>query len=152
LARFHRPKNAYEGKFSIPYCIATALRKGKISLEDFTDGKVADPETQALLSKVDFEYPDEYIKDKTSLTQEVVVRLRNGAEYSRKVEVPKGDPENPLTDEEISAKFIDCTRSVLSQTKIEKALEMVARLESLKKISQLMKLITFTAELGNDKT
>jgi 2-methylcitrate dehydratase PrpD len=151
LARFHRPKNAYEGKFSIPYCIATALRSGKVSLEDFTDEKVIDPKTQALLSKVDFEYPDEYIKDTTSLTQEVVAKMSNGAEYFQKVEVPKGDPESPLTDEELSAKFIDCTRLTLSQTKIEKALEMVARLESLKNISQLMKLITFTTELEEDK-
>jgi 2-methylcitrate dehydratase PrpD len=151
LARFHRPMNAYEGKFSIPYCIATALRRGKISLEEFTDEKVTDPKTQALLSKVDFEYPDEYIKDRTTLTQEVVVKLSNGAEYSRKVEIPKGDPKNPLTDEEISAKFIDCARLSLPQTEIEKALEMVTHLESLKKISQIMKLITFTTELGGDK-
>ena len=151
LARFHRPKNAYEGKFSIPYCIATALQRGKISLEDFTDEKVTDPKTQALLSKVDFEYPDEYVKDTTNLTQEVVVKLSNGAEYSRKVEVPKGDPESPLTDEELTAKFIDCTRLALSQTKIEKALEMVAHLESLKKISQFMNLITFITELREDK-
>jgi 2-methylcitrate dehydratase PrpD len=146
LARFHRPKNAYEGKFSIPYCIATALRRGKISLEDFTDEKVNDPKTQALLSKVDFEYPVEYIKDTTTLTQEVVVRLSSGAEYSRKVEVPKGDPGNPLTDEELSAKFVDCVRSVLSQEKIDEGIEMIAHLESLKKISQLMELITFTTE------
>jgi 2-methylcitrate dehydratase PrpD len=150
LARFHRPKNANEGKFSIPYCIAASLLRGKISLKDFTDEKVADPETQALLSKVDFEYPEEYIKGTKILAQEVVVKLSNGTEYSRKVEAPKGDPESPLTDEELSAKFIDCTRLALSQTKIEKVLEMVAHLESLKNISQLMKLITYTTELSEE--
>jgi 2-methylcitrate dehydratase PrpD len=151
LAKFHKPLNAYEGKFSIPYCIATALRRGKVLLEDFTDEKVTDVEIQALLSKVDFEYPDEYIQDTMNLTQEVVVKLGNGTEYSRKVEVPKGDPESPLTDEELSAKFIDCTRSALSQMEIEKVLEMVGHLESLKSISELMKLITFRTELGEDK-
>jgi 2-methylcitrate dehydratase PrpD len=146
LARFHRPKSANEGKFSIPYCIAASLLRGKISLGDFTDEKVADPETQALLSKVDFEYPDEYIKDTMTLAQEVVVKLSNGAEYSRKVEVPKGDPESPLTDEELSAKFIDCAHLSLSQMEIEKVMEMVSGLESLGHISKLMKIITFPSQ------
>ena len=144
LARFHRPQNAYEGKFSIPYCIATALLRGKISLEDFTDEKVTDPKTQALLSKVDFEYPDEYLKDTMNLTQEVVVKLSNGAEYSYKVDVPKGEPQNPMADEELSAKFIDCARLSLPQTEIEKVLKMVNKLESLENISELMKIMTYT--------
>jgi 2-methylcitrate dehydratase PrpD len=144
LARFHRPQNAYEGKFSIPYCIATALQRGKISLEDFTDEKVTDPKTQALLSKVDFEYPDEYLKDTMNLTQEVVVKLSNGAEYSYKVDVPKGEPQNPMADEELSAKFIDCTRLSLPQMEIEKVLKMVSKLEFLENISELMKIMTYT--------
>lgn len=143
LARFHRPKSAYEGKFSIPYCIAAALLRGKVLLEDFTDEKVAAPEAQALLSKVEFLYPEEYIRNPMSLTQEVVVKLSNGAEYSYKVDVPKGDPQNPMADEELSAKFIDCARMSLPQMEIEKVLEMVSKLESLDHIAELMKIITY---------
>ncbi len=82
LARFHKPKSAYEGKFSIPYCIAAALLRGKVLLEDFTEERVAAPEAQALLSKVEFQYPQEYKDNPMALKAEVVVSLANGAEFS----------------------------------------------------------------------
>lgn len=142
LARFHRPKSAYEGKFSIPYCIAVALLRGKVLLEDFTGEKVADPEAQALLSKVDYIYPEEYTKDPMNLSQEIAIKLANGAEYSCKIDAPKGDPQNPMTDEELSAKFKDCARFSLCQTKIDRVLEMANKLESLDNVSELMEMIT----------
>jgi 2-methylcitrate dehydratase PrpD len=144
LARFHKPKSAYEGKFSIPYCIAAALLRGKILLEDFTEEKVAAPEAQALLSKVEFEYPQEYKENPMALTGEVVVSLANGAEYSHKIDVPKGDASNPMTDEELSAKFQDCTHRVLHEKDVEKVAGMIHHLESLGNVSDLMKTITYT--------
>ena len=150
LARFHRPKSGYEGKFSIPYCIAVALLRGKVLLEDFTDEKVADPETQALLSKVDYVYPEEYTKAPMTLSQEIVVKLANGAEYSRRVDAPKGDPQNPMTEEQRSVKFRDCVRLSLSETKIEKVLEMVNKLESLNNSVELMKMVTYTGISSGD--
>jgi 2-methylcitrate dehydratase PrpD len=143
LARFHKPKSGYEGKFSIPYCIAAALLRGRILLEDFAEEKVADPVAQALLSKVEYEHPQAYKDNPMSLATEVVVKLANGAEYSRKVDPPKGDAGNPMTDEELSAKFQDCTRSVLSQKEAGKLLEMILALESLKNVSELMNKITY---------
>jgi 2-methylcitrate dehydratase PrpD len=144
LARFHSPKNAYEGKFSIPYCIAAALLGGKVLLGDFAEEKVSDPEAQALLSKVEFLHPVEYHEDPMSLAQEVVLKLSNGAEYSRRVDTPKGDPQNPMTEDELSTKFTDCARMCLPQIEIEKVLDMLGRLESLDNISDLMKTITYT--------
>jgi len=143
LARFHQPKSGSEGKFSIPYCIATALLKGKISLQDFTDEQVADTEVQALLSKVEYLHPAEYRKFPSSLAQEVVVKLNNGTEYSHKVNLPKGEPANPLTGEELLAKFIDCACLLLPQAVIERVLDMVNNLESLDDISKLIDILTF---------
>jgi len=146
LARFHKPKSAYEGKFSIPYCIATALLRGKVVLEDFTEKKVADREAQTLLSKVEFQYPQEYKENPMALTGEVAVTLTNGAEYSRKIDIPKGDVRNPMTGEELSAKFQDCTYVFLAQTEIEKVLGIIHNLESLGNISELMNRITYTTK------
>jgi 2-methylcitrate dehydratase PrpD len=70
--------------------------------------------------------------------------LMNGAEYSCKVDTPKGDPQNPMSEDELSMKFKDCARLSLPQIQIEKVLEMVSQLESLGNISELMKAITYT--------
>jgi 2-methylcitrate dehydratase PrpD len=146
LARFHRPKSAYQGKFSIPYCIATALLRGKIVLEDFTEEKVADPEAQALLSKVEIQYPQEYKDNPMVLKGEVAVTLANGAEYSHKIHVPKGDDPNPMTCDELSVKFKDCTHLSLTQKEIEEVLRTIHNLDSLGSISELMNRITYTAK------
>ncbi|HOE17979.1 MAG TPA: MmgE/PrpD family protein [Syntrophorhabdaceae bacterium] len=142
LARFHRPASAYEGKFSIPYCIAVALLRGKVVLEDFTEGKVSAPEAQALLSRVEFLYPEKYAKGPMTLAQEIMVKLDNGEEYSYEVPGPKGDPENPLTHEELAEKFIDCTRLSFSEEDIGKTLKMIEELESLDDMSRLMDIVT----------
>jgi 2-methylcitrate dehydratase PrpD len=144
LARFHKPKSAYEGKFSIPYCIAAALLRGKVLLEDFTEERVAAPEAQALLSKVEFEYPREYRENPMALKGEVVVTLANGAQVSRKIDIPKGDASNAMTDEEVSSKFRDCMEGTLPEKQIEKVKEMLHNLDSLENISDLMTLITYT--------
>jgi 2-methylcitrate dehydratase PrpD len=144
LARFHRPKSGKEGKFSIPYCIATALLRGKISLGDFTNEKVADGEVQALLSKVKYLYPVEYRKCPSSLAQELVVKFNNGAEYSHKVDLPKGEPANPMTDEELLVKFIDCASLLLPQVVIEQVRDTMTSLESLDDISKLIDILTFS--------
>lgn len=146
LARFHNPKSAYEGKFSIPYCIATALLRGKVVLEDFTEKHVADRETQTLLSKVEIRYPQEYKDNPMLLTGEVAVTLANGAVYSHKIDVPKGDDPNPMTYEELSVKFQDCTHLFLAQTEINEVLWILHHLESLESISELMNRITYTTK------
>lgn len=142
LARFRRPGSAYEGKFSIPYCIAVALLRGKVVLEDFTERQVTAPEAQALLAKVEYLYPEQYMERPMTLAQEVMVKLDNGEEYSYEVSGPKGDPENPMTHEELSAKFIDCARLSFSEGEIDKVLKMIDRLESLDDMSQLMDIVT----------
>jgi 2-methylcitrate dehydratase PrpD len=86
----------------------------------------------------------EYRKCPSSLAQEVVVRLNNGAEYAYRVDLPKGEPANPLTDEELLAKFADCAGLLLSQELIERVLDMLTGLESLGDISKLIDLLTFS--------
>jgi 2-methylcitrate dehydratase PrpD len=143
LARFHRPKSAYEAKFSIPYCVAVALLRGRVLLEDFTQEKMVSPQAQALLSKVNFLYPEEFTKDPMGLAQEVVVTLADGKEYACRVETPKGEPQNLMTNEELSAKFVDCAGSFLSPQEIDKVLEMIDRLELLHDISKLMNVVAY---------
>ena len=140
LSRFHRPRSGYEGKFSIPYCIAIALLRGGVSLEDFTDEKVNETRVQDLLSKVNYLYPEDWPTG-NDLTQEVVVHLKDGEKYSHRVVFPKGEPENPMTEEELIAKFKDCVCLSLSQLRTERMLEMITNLESLDRISRLMEVL-----------
>ena len=140
VLRYHQPKTGLEGKFSLEYCVAVALLRGKVSLGDFTNEKVNEAEVQDLIPQVSYLHPKDWPTGH-DLTQEVVVKLKNGTEYSHKVTLPKGEPMNPMGYEELSAKFRDCVRVSLPQTEIEQVLEMVKNLESLDSIARLMGIL-----------
>ncbi|GAI94825.1 unnamed protein product, partial [marine sediment metagenome] len=139
-----RPRTALEGKFSLEYCMAVAIIDKEVGLKQFTDDKVKDPEIQELISKVRYTHPPEMGSTSTDSMRgrvEVVVRLDDGAELSRLVEVAKGDPENPLTVKEMESKFLDCAQVVFSRQDAKRILNEVSTLERIKDISVLMELL-----------
>ncbi len=148
LARFHKPETGYQGKFSIPYCVATALRNGSISLEDFTDDKVKDPKAQELLAKVNFQHPPELDKGAMDLTAEIAIRLNNGAQYSHRVSLPKGEPENPMTDEELAIKFETCSSLIFNKRDVHKILNLIKHMEEVVDLTELFEVLREPEGLG----
>jgi 2-methylcitrate dehydratase PrpD len=140
-----RPRTALEGKFSLEYCMAVAIVDKEAGLMQFTDEKVKDTKIQELISKVKYTHPPEMgstSADSMRGRTEVVVRLKDGTELSRRVEAAKGDPENPLTTNEIESKFLDCAQSVFSRQDSKRLLSKIHTLERLKDISELMDLLS----------
>jgi 2-methylcitrate dehydratase PrpD len=139
---YPRPQSGLEGKFSMEYCMAAAIIDGEVSLRQFTDEKVCAVEAQDLLSKVELKVRD--VPKGGSLLkvhQPVKVKLRGGSELVREVEWPKGYPYNPMTWDEVAAKFKDCAEGALSQTKIDQSIEMLSNMETLDSISGLMRIV-----------
>lgn len=137
-----RPKAALEGKFSMQYCMAIALLDGQVGLKQFTDEKVLDPKAQELLSRVEFVHPEGLTgMEVLTMPEAVTIKLKDGRELSHEVAIPKGDPPNPMTEEELALKYRDCASFVLSPQETQKSLEMVSHLEDLKDITQLMELL-----------
>lgn len=94
-------------KMSIPYSVAVGLIYGKAGLEEFTDEKVSDNLVKELTKKVKVNASDEYsavFPDKQIAN--VVIKLNDGNEYSHRVEFPKGEPENPLSDQEFYNRYL----------------------------------------------
>ena len=137
-----RPRAALEGKFSMQYCMAIALIDGMVGLQQFTDEKVLDPRAQGLLSRVAFAHPQGLSGAEILGTPErVTVRLRDGTELSHEVLVAKGDPPNPMSDEEVAAKYRDCASSYLSTGDVQRSLELVSSLEEVEDVAVLMGLL-----------
>lgn len=92
---YHRePKNAVDAQFNVPYGVAVALVKGKLSLADFTEQAIRDEAVLAVSRKVavteDAEYSARY---PTDYWIELKIRTMNGAEKRLFSECPSGDPE-----------------------------------------------------------
>lgn len=95
-------------KMSIPYGVAIGLLKGKAGLAEFSDQYIDEPVVRKLLNKIsvisDHELTDVFPEKTVAI---VSVKLKDGSEFSEKVEQPKGEPENPLTQAEFEQRFID---------------------------------------------
>ncbi|MBE0415602.1 MAG: MmgE/PrpD family protein [Dehalococcoidia bacterium] len=136
---YSHPKTGLEGKFSVEYCVLRALMENGVSMKHFTDEKVMEHTIQELIPKV------KYIPDPEAMLFtpfEVVVKLKNGRVLSHKVTSLTGDPSNPVSQDDLHAKYRDCAAAVLSPQEIERSLEMASNLEKLKDITPLMNIIT----------
>jgi 2-methylcitrate dehydratase PrpD len=125
------------------YCLAAALLHGKLGLAQFSDASVQDPRAQALMHRVRLMHPDEgKVNWDAPIPDVVEVVLHSGARWHQLIEVPKGDPDQPLTWAELVAKFQDCAATVLPDGQIEEATQHLAHLEELPTLKPLMTSLT----------
>jgi len=68
----------------------------------------------------------------------VTIRTTDGRSYSARVDIPRGDPALPLTDEELLSKYRDCGRSQLRPDDIERSVNLTLGLERMADIGTLM--------------
>jgi len=139
----NNPTTRLEAKFSMQFAMAVALIDRKLGLVQLTDKKVNEPATRDLMKRVTCRvYPDwAEGKDTEARSQVVIVKLKNGKEYSHAVDMPKGHAKLPLTEEELLAKYKECARTVLKDNEAERCVELVWKLEKLEDIKELVDIV-----------
>lgn len=105
--------SAQDARFSIQYCLAAQLVLGGVRLDAFRPEALADPRIRALMPKVsvaeDAELAAAYPRKRQA---RLTVTLADGSRLEHFQAVRKGDPEAPLTDAELIAKFEELAGSV----------------------------------------
>jgi 2-methylcitrate dehydratase PrpD len=101
------PRTGLEGKFSLDYNVARALFSGRVELADFTDTRVLDAEVRRLMTLHQVEERRDGWPGPTGHHTSVAVRLADGRELRRGVDVTHGDARSPLSDAEFTAKVVD---------------------------------------------
>jgi 2-methylcitrate dehydratase PrpD len=104
--RKYSPANVVDAQFSMPYGAAIALTERTAGLDQFSEAKLNSPKLKALMRKVvltkdarlEEKFPEEW-------PARVQIELSDGRKFEKFVRYPKGDPQNPLTWQELSAKF-----------------------------------------------
>jgi 2-methylcitrate dehydratase len=124
------PQSKETADHSLPYVIAAALVDRNVTPTQFTPERIADPVVRAQLGKVEV-MPDPDVEAVFPELQQAVVRIRtkDGREFSEKLDHPKGDPRNPLSDHEIEAKFDALSDPVLSEIARKRVKEAVWMLD-----------------------
>jgi 2-methylcitrate dehydratase PrpD len=139
LERKRAPALAIDAKFSIPFCVASVLAGRAIDLDAFSDERLRDPQVLALAGKVHFEQPagaDQWRGDAGTLAVELVDGRKLGASLAQ----ARGAPANPLSDSELTAKFVGCAARAARPLDAARAQAIACEILSLEKCRDVGRL------------
>ena len=135
----HQPKNSLQAKFSMEFCMAALLLYGKAGLGEFTDEVVNRPEVRSMMERVHFGvHPEAEAAGYNRMTTIIEIRLKNGRAISGRADFGKGSPQNPMSYDEVAAKFLDCAAfAKWPAAKAKGIVEMVRGLEKSADVREL---------------
>jgi 2-methylcitrate dehydratase PrpD len=128
LADKHRPRTAYEAKFSLPYSIASLLVRGKVDVSTYTEAAISEQDVLELASKVRYEIKG-YDTFPQALPGGVRIRLRDGRTLEADLPYQRGGPDNPMTAGQVREKFRANAALALADSDVEMLEEAVMTLE-----------------------
>ena len=135
------PRSKETADHSLPYVIAAAVADRQVTPLQFTPEKIMDPAIRAQLDKVEVIADPEIEKLFPALQRvDVEIDTADGRSFSPRLDYPKGDPRNPLTDEEIEGKFDALAEPVLTDSAADRLKRAVWELENRDSVSELMAL------------
>ena len=139
---YHQPKDSLQGKFSMEFCVAAALLYGKVGLAEFTDEVVNRPAVREMMGRVHFGVnPVAEAAGYDKMTTIIDIHMKDGRTISGRADFAKGSPANPMSMDEVAAKFLDCASSAKWPVVKAKAIvTMVRRLEEVKDVRELTRL------------
>ncbi len=136
------PRTVDEAKFSLPYAVATALYQGRFTLDELDTDKSLDENVKALVEKV------EIVSDPALENREANIRgtrvelhLKSGNIIAERTDLPKGDPEVPVTKEDIIKKLSYCSEGILSSRQQQKLITFINYFEYKENIAGLFSLL-----------
>ncbi|MEE9256646.1 MAG: MmgE/PrpD family protein [bacterium] len=124
VLRYKTASTGLEGKFSMPFCLASAVVDGEVGVRQFRGESVARPEIDSLQRIVEFELdPELAAAAPESERTEVWVRLKGGRELRAREEIARGHIDRPIDQGELRRKFVGCASDLLGETRAEAAWE-----------------------------
>lgn len=96
---------SYSAKMSIPYAAAAGLLYGKAGLQEFSEDAVKGKEILDLTKKIKVEADNTLSAAFPSIQPAIVMIRTKDGKFTDRVDFPKGEPENPLTDEEFKTRY-----------------------------------------------
>ncbi len=129
VAHYQAPKTPAEGRFSLKYVVATALTHGDVRLAAFSPERLSEEKTRKLMDRISLRVDPEL--DATFPAQRAarVAITAKGRREEYLQPTRKGDPEMPLTDAELEAKFLELAVPVIGEREARSQLERLWNLE-----------------------
>jgi 2-methylcitrate dehydratase PrpD len=124
------PRTIFEAKFSLPYCVAVAMTTGRVRLDAFSEALLDDAAIRGLIEKIELNEADDLSAEFPGRrAARIEIETTGGERFEHYSPTRKGDPDNPLTDEELAEKFLGITDPVLGPEGAARLLDTLWRLD-----------------------
>jgi 2-methylcitrate dehydratase PrpD len=134
------PRNPVDAQFSLPWEIAVALVKGKVTLEDFTAEAIQRKDFLNISGKVIGQLDPELSRHGVGPGR-VTIILQDGNEYSELVEHCLGSVERPMSFADCAAKFRECAPGSIKQLTADNIDKVIKSVDNLEKLDDATKII-----------
>ena len=142
IERKRRPKVMIDAQFSVPFNVALGLVARRVTFADFTPQKFEVPEIRRLMDlttcrvdpALDAQYP-------ASWPARVEISLADGRTLSASARHARGDPRNPLSQEEVIAKHKSIVAGVVDDPTDEAIQDFILHLETKPNFGELTRAL-----------
>jgi 2-methylcitrate dehydratase len=119
------------------------LADGMVTPLQFKQERIEDPALIPIMDKIKV-LPNEEFESLFPKFQpsQVTLRLKDGTEHKQRVDVPKGDPRDPMTEEEIAVKFTALAKSLVGEERCGELRQTIMNVENEANLGRLFGLMT----------
>lgn len=138
----YRPESRETADHSLPYCVAAALVDHQVTTQSFADEKIKDPAIWQVIDKIKGEASAEFEKMfPAKQPSKVRIKTVDGREFEAYLEYPKGDPREPMTEEDLDIKFAALSEDRLSEEQRKQIKSVIFDCENSSSEDFMQKLI-----------
>lgn len=141
------PMTITDAKYSIPFVLAVAIARRRVSLEDFSGDSISDAEVLRLAQKVTprmYSEPPFGSSEAGPPPGEIEIHLKGGRVFRRRVDLAYGNPTRAMSTEDLLKKFRECAGyavTPLPEENVERVVEIVGALEEVDDVSVIMQML-----------
>jgi len=138
------PRTLMDAQFSLPYTVALALVKGKVSLDDFTHEAIKDERVLKIARKVSVQLKP--TEGRALLPAPGIIKLRtlDGKQFTKEVHFVKGHPNHPNSLEDCFEKMMACidySRCRKIKERYQQVRDLLMDLENVSDVREVITLL-----------
>jgi 2-methylcitrate dehydratase PrpD len=136
VSGYESPQTPAEARFSLKYVVASALTHGSVRLAAFEPARMNDAATRELMARIDVSIdPELDAAFPNQRAARVAFRMRDGREEEFLQPTRIGDPEAPLSDAQLDAKYLELAVPVIGESKAKALLQKLWELDAEKSLA-----------------
>ncbi|HVP73166.1 MAG TPA: MmgE/PrpD family protein [Phycisphaerales bacterium] len=139
----YRPDSKETADHSLPYSLAVGLVDGMVTPLQFKQERIDDPKLIPVMDKIKVvpnqEFESLFPKFQPS---RVTITLNDGTSQQQRVDVPKGDPRDPMAEDEIAVKFNALGEEVVGRKACKALRKTIMGMEKQKRLDSFFELMT----------